>query len=590
MMLQAQEYPCGPGEPFNPISVDAVLDNPEVALRQIGTGDQVMTWAPDGQLLGETGAGFFLDTPGTALDPGCLYEIDGHRFNGDRPPTIYGRVKPPSVDGDPLTVQYWFYWYFNLWNDTHEADWEGIQILFPASTAVEALDIEPVELGYAQHNGGEYAVWGDDKIELDGDRPFVYSSVGSHASYFQPGVMLGRGATEGFGCDDTLGPTRRVDPEVVLLPTEAADATEDLSWLRFPGRWGERHEGSFNGPTGPSRKDRWLDPVAWQETLRDGSIMVPGAGSSADRIADAFCAVVGWGSTQLISLQLAPWRVLVPASIILLIAFVLIRHTSWDRVPAVPVMRRRRGGEVLRGAVRVVRKHPKRFLAPALVALPAAGLVGGVVRLVDVVPVVDDLVDLINPATSEGWTQAFGSFVTGGIGIALAFWLTIGAVSLRLDQLEQGAPSTLGDTARRLTAMLRPLTTTLVLALVPTTLLAVIPFGLPVAIWLFVRWWFTPVVVVRDGLSGRAALRASASLTTDRFASTATMALVIQSAVTIGSLVVGVIVLSSAQALPLWALAGVVAGASAIITPVAAVAVVLLYGDASTAAATPEPA
>jgi hypothetical protein len=35
-------------------------------------------------------------------------------------------------------VQYWFFWYFNDWNDKHEGDWEGVQVLFDATTAVEA--------------------------------------------------------------------------------------------------------------------------------------------------------------------------------------------------------------------------------------------------------------------------------------------------------------------------------------------------------------------------------------------------------------------------------------------------------------------
>src|SRR3954452_11813543 len=38
---------CGAdGEPFVPMTVDAVLGNPEVALRQVGNGDPVIKWGP----------------------------------------------------------------------------------------------------------------------------------------------------------------------------------------------------------------------------------------------------------------------------------------------------------------------------------------------------------------------------------------------------------------------------------------------------------------------------------------------------------------------------------------------------------------
>lgn len=38
----------------------------------------------------------------------------------------------PYVPG--LALQYWFFYYFNQLNDLHEADWEGMQILFDSSS------------------------------------------------------------------------------------------------------------------------------------------------------------------------------------------------------------------------------------------------------------------------------------------------------------------------------------------------------------------------------------------------------------------------------------------------------------------------
>jgi len=40
--------------------------------------------------------------------------------------------------------------------------------------------------------------------------------------------------------------------EVVVLPERVDDANDPLAWVRFDGRWGERHSGPYNGPTGPA--------------------------------------------------------------------------------------------------------------------------------------------------------------------------------------------------------------------------------------------------------------------------------------------------------------------------------------------------
>jgi hypothetical protein len=588
MMLQAQTEPCGPGEPFGPIAVEAVLDNPEVALRQVGVDDPVIGWAPTNEAIATAGGGIFIDYPGFALDPDCLYETDGRRFNGDHPATIYGRVRPPAEPGEPLIVQYWFYWYFNQWNNTHESDWEGIQIAFAAATAEEALATGPTELAYAQHEGGETARWGDEKIELDGGRPVVHSSAGSHASYFESAVFFGRGASTGFGCDDTTGPSRRVDPAVVLLPTESADASGPLSWLTFQGHWGERGSGPYDAPLGPAMNERWSDPVGWQASLRDGSLTVPGGEGVVSSLVDAFCATVGWGSTQVIQLQTNPWRILAPLAALAVAALWLVRRTSWAIVAPVPVDRSRRNGEILRASLRIVRRDPLTILPPALVAVPVGGAIGWVVHLLGSLPVVDDVIDLLNPTRAEGVTRVFGSLVTGSLGIVIAFWLMVAVMAHRLDDLEIGVASSLGSYVRRLRTGARPLLVTLVLTVVPIAVVAVIPFGLPVALWLFVRWWLAPAVVVRDGLSGRAALRASARATSGRLIPVAAMALITQALVVVGGLVVGLAVLTTATALPLEVLTLVTIATSALITPVAATAMVLVHG--STRAQAPVPA
>ena len=72
LVAQAQE--CGPGEPYEPIDVDALLDEPTVALRGPWGSDDLVKIAPAADDLTAGRYEYHLDFPGNALDPGCGYE------------------------------------------------------------------------------------------------------------------------------------------------------------------------------------------------------------------------------------------------------------------------------------------------------------------------------------------------------------------------------------------------------------------------------------------------------------------------------------------------------------------------------------
>ena len=80
------------GEEFTPAPADLVLDNPHVVLRQIGVGDPVLIVGPSSSDLFEMGGAFFIDFPGDAFKPGCVYEQDFDRYNGDRNSVVYAHI------------------------------------------------------------------------------------------------------------------------------------------------------------------------------------------------------------------------------------------------------------------------------------------------------------------------------------------------------------------------------------------------------------------------------------------------------------------------------------------------------------------
>jgi len=120
VMLRTQASDCdADGEPFVPMNVDLVLDNQQVALRQVGNGDPTVMRGPGASDLANLGEGFYLDFPGDSLRPGCLYEQDSNRFNAQQPSVVYAHIVQQADRPDLLALQYWMFWYYNDWNNKH---------------------------------------------------------------------------------------------------------------------------------------------------------------------------------------------------------------------------------------------------------------------------------------------------------------------------------------------------------------------------------------------------------------------------------------------------------------------------------------
>ncbi len=277
---------------------------------------------------------YHLDFPGSALEPGCTYELWARRLTEGAEPTVYAHVATDPGAPGKLALQYWFFYAFNDFNNTHEGDWEMIQLVFDAADAAEALEEEPVEVGYSSHEGAERAAWDDEeKLEIvDRTHPVVYPAAGSHANKFTEALYLGSSAEAGVGCDDTRGPHREVRPAVLTIPSDPDGSRDAFPWITFEGRWGELQKAFFNGPTGPNMKTQWTTPIEWSEDWRDRSYAVPTGGVLGTSATDFFCAGVEKGSKALSALLRSPTAAfLVIAAILGLIAFVVIKATWTPR-------------------------------------------------------------------------------------------------------------------------------------------------------------------------------------------------------------------------------------------------------------------
>ena len=576
-MVKQQSEDCdSEGEPYGPSAVDIVLDNPEVALRQVGRDDPIVTWAPSAADLFDLGEGFFLDFPGSSLSPECIYERDFNKYTADEPATVYAHIVQPSDAPGKLVVQYWTYWYYNDWNNKHESDWEGISLLFDASSIDEALAATPIEIGYSQHEGGERATWDSNKLERDGDHPLVYSSAGSHASYFGAAVFLGRGASEGFGCDDTSGPSDSISPEVVLLPDAVDDPDDPLAWVSFEGRWGERQRGPFNGPTGPASKDRWLDPLPWFDELRPSSVVIPAGDSEGATVVEAFCGVVAAGSNALITFTVSPAAAIIGFLIIFSVLKFIAGRTDWTRVSAEPLRRRRRVGQIIRAALVTYRGSPLLFIALGLLYLPAAAFAAAIAVFARLIPFVGEFIELARPS---GGTNLFMAALAGG-AVNLAAFVGVSAL---VAEFLRGANRTSGglrDATRVTWARRSTLLKAFIRTYATVVILMVSIIGIPWGIRQIVRYQLMPQVIVHEETDARGSLQRSTELVHGRWLHTAFAATAINGMVFVTVMGLSLLLLVGAALIPLWAFSALVTLLYILVAPLAAIAMNLVYGDA----------
>jgi hypothetical protein len=578
VMIKAQLEECDDdGEPYAPMAVDPLFDNRLIALRQVGNDDPVMQWAPAAADVFQLGKAFYLDFPGSSLAPGCVYERQFRLLVEGERPAVYAHVVVQPDRPDELVLQFWLFWYFNNWNNTHEGDWEMVQIVFPASTAEEALRVDPSEVGYAQHEGGERADWDDDKLDKEGTRPVVYSSAGSHASYFGSALYLGRSGSEGFGCDNTDGPSERLDPEAILLPDEPVDdAADPLAWTAFSGRWGERHSGPFNGPDGPYEKTRFERPLDWQDDLRESSVIVPTGDSAADSLVKGFCNVVEWGSQKLLEFKQSPTRALVTLLIFGWLAVFLVRRTSWTLVDPLPIVAPRRGGQIVRATFRAFTRAPATFTVIGLATVPLSLIGGLIAAVVRELPLVGGL---ISGTDTDGASGLVLSLLIGGLANVFTLVVVNAMAAHVMGELSQGHVAVRGDAIRALVARVVPLVKAAGRAAVIVIVLLISVVGIPFGIRQLVRYQFMPQVVMLEGLGARSSLARSSQLVRGRWWHTAVVIGVIDLLLAVFTSAVGLVILVLLRP-PFWLLTILVGLATMLIFPLAAIATTLLYGDA----------
>jgi hypothetical protein len=476
---------CGNDDALRPTNVNAVLDNREMALRGPWDTTNIVTVGPTAKELSEGLDGYNLDFPGSALSPGCTYADWARRIAKTSIPTVYAHIATQPDAPGKLSLQYWFFYIFNDWNNKHEGDWEMVQLNFRAANAEQALATPPYEVGYSQHESAERAKWGDSKLQIvDGTHPVVYPSVGSHANYYDSSLYLGRSAAEGVGCDDTVGPTQTIRPDVVVVPQ--TDYVGEFPWLGFHGRWGERQRAFYNGPTGPNEKTSWTAPISTADnTWRNTSYAIPDGDQLGRTTVSFFCSAVGAGSNLLTTIVGDPSPSLVVLAIVVVMLLWLASRTRWTPATAFRVRRRRAWGSLITTAFRMYTAHPRLFLGIGLVFIPVGLVTAGIQYLLFRVGFLAPLVD------SVGASNAFVEILVFALSVFLtlvALTIVQAATAVAVTELDASHPISARAAYRLGLRRIRPLMLSLLMVIVCVALLDLTLIGAVVSVWLVVRW------------------------------------------------------------------------------------------------------
>ena len=572
--LVAQAQDCGYGESYEPINVDLLFHEPTVALRGPWNTTDLVKIGPAAADL-QNRYEYHLDFPGNALDPGCDYERWANRLTAGKPPTVYAHVATDPAHPGQLSLQYWLYYVFNDWNNTHEGDWEMIQLVFPAADARAALSVAPTETGYSQHDGAEHAAWGDSKLEIvGGTHPVVYPAAGSHANFYGSSLHIGSSASEGVGCDDTSGPSLQVRPVVLTIPSDPAAAKAAFPWITFEGRWGELQPAFFNGPTGPNLKTQWTEPITWSEGWRDTSYAVPGGGALGTGATDFFCSAVATGSNAVRRMADNPLPFLAGLLAILAVVGIALSRATWRPATPLRLARRRAWGQILAAAARMYGTRLRLFIGIGLVVLPISVVLtvlqAALLRASSVIGVHTD-------GESSGilvvLVVALGTALTL-VGLGLVMAATVRA----LVEIDEGRAIGPVRAYRLAFATVKPLLGVIAIAVVVVSLLASSLFLLPIAIWLAIRWALIVQVVELEGRSTFGALRRSGRLVRQEWLKVASLVVVGAGlAIAAGPLVGALLILLTSTPLTLLnVLAGLV---YALAMPFVALATAYVYFD-----------
>jgi lysophospholipase L1-like esterase len=167
----------------------SVRDRRATICRRVAAGDEgCLRLGTPGEFPWTGGEGEWLEYPAANEDPDEQHDqaVDAlGSADPARSATEYYLVHGRPGDGEPVSIQYWFFYPFNYQpagdslnpGGYHEGDFEAIAVLLSAEG-------EPRYVWMNRHdNEGRAFPWADSALTVEGGHPEVFAARGSHATY-----------------------------------------------------------------------------------------------------------------------------------------------------------------------------------------------------------------------------------------------------------------------------------------------------------------------------------------------------------------------------------------------------------------------
>ncbi|WP_374350983.1 hypothetical protein [Chitinimonas sp.] len=226
---------------YLPIAVEDILTRAGKVPNLVAGGTATPLSA---NLLASLGAAGPNNQPGSYIDlkpvyPGSDTPANAARALSRHPAVYYQLFRDPSK-AQPVAIQYWFFYFHDLWLNEHPGDWEGFTVFLDANG-------NAVEAALSTHYEANRLSWKN--MSTLGGHPNIYVANGGHGSY-------------AFSGSTTYFPVVAIDnhkgDKEVLYPAGSGLGGSkdtpyqllDLSaqgWLGFKGRFGD----ASSAPNGP---------------------------------------------------------------------------------------------------------------------------------------------------------------------------------------------------------------------------------------------------------------------------------------------------------------------------------------------------
>ena len=310
---------------------------------------------------------------------------------------------------------------------------------------------------------------------------------------------------------------------------------------------------------------------------RDESFAIPagGSGSAGNAVADVFCGAVAKGSNVLTAIVRNPLPALLAIGAIVVLGVWLGSKTRWDITAPFRLRRRRPVGSIVTTTGRLYATRPMLFLGIGLLFIPLGLVITLIQYLIFRVGPLAPLTDTVGTSNAfvAGIALMFGTVLT-----ILGLSVVHAATAHALVELDEGRDIGPLGTFRLGLHQIPSLLGALARATVIVTILALTVVGIPIAIWLVVRWSLLSQVIVLEDHRARGALRRSGALVTRHWLRTASITYVLTAlSVLLGPVIGAVLLLITSASFNAINLAA--SGIYAVTMPFVAIATTYLYFD-----------